>query len=137
DDPATAHFQFMLENGKVVEVDQPVAPESRVSVDVNDILPSAGFATTVTSDVPIVVGRSMFFGNGGGHGTIGAKTPGKTWFLAEGDSRPGYDTWILLQNPSPTDAANVAVTFIKDDGTTQVGYYALDPMTRLSVFADT
>ena len=33
--------------------------------------------------------------------------------------------------------ANVSVTFIKDDGTTQVAYYALDPRTRLSVFADT
>jgi len=78
----------------------------------------------------------MYFGNGGGHGTIGAKTPGKTWFLAEGDSRPGYDTWILLQNPSTTDVANVTVTYIKDDGTTTIGYYALDPSTRLSVFAD-
>jgi subtilisin family serine protease len=136
DDPATANLQFMLENGQIVEVSQPVPPESRVSIDVNDVLPSAGFATTVTSDQPIVVGRSMYFGNGGGHGTIGAKTPGKTWFLAEGDSRPGYDTWILLQNPSTTDVANVTVAFIKDDGTTQVGYYALDPTTRLSVFAD-
>lgn len=79
----------------------------------------------------------MYFGSGGGHGTIGVKTPGKTWFLAEGDSRPGVDTWILLQNPSTTEVANVSVTFIKDDGTTEVAYYALDPRTRLSLFADT
>jgi hypothetical protein len=32
--------------------------------------------------------------------------------------------------------ANVAVTFIKDDGTTQVAYYAIDPRARLSLFAD-
>jgi hypothetical protein len=78
----------------------------------------------------------MYFGSGGGHGTIGVKTPGKTWFLAEGDSRPGFDTWILLQNPNEDAVANVAVTFIKDDGTTQVAYYALDPRARLSLFAD-
>jgi subtilisin family serine protease len=137
DEATTARLQFMLENGRVVEVSQPLPPESRVSVDANDVLPTAGFATSVTADLPIVVGRSMYFGQGGGHGTIAAKTPGKTWFLAEGDSRSGVDTWILLQNPSPVDIANVSVTFIKDDGTTQVGYYAIDPSTRLSLFADT
>lgn len=134
---ATARLIFMLEDGETVEVEQPLPPQARVSFDVNDVLPSAGFATEVRSDLPIVVERSMYFADGGGHGTIGVKTPGKTWFLAEGDSRPGYDTWILLQNPSRSVVANVAVTFIKDDGTTQVAYYALDPATRLSVFADT
>jgi hypothetical protein len=137
DETATATMQFMLEDGRVVEISQPIAAESRVSFNANDVLPTAGFATTITADQPIVVGRSMYFGEGGGHGTIGAKTPGKTWFLAEGDSRAGVDTWILLQNPSREDVANVSVTFIKDDGTTQVGYYAIDPNTRLSVFADT
>ncbi len=133
----TAHLTFMLEDGTTVEVDQPLPPLARVSVDTNDIVKSAGFATEVRADDPIIVERTMYFANGGGHGTIGAKTPGQTWFLAEGDSRPGFDTWILLQNPSKTDVANVQVTFIKDDGTTLVAYYALDPRTRLSVFADT
>lgn len=132
----TAHLTFMLENGGTIEVDQPLAPLSRVSFDTNDVVQSAGFATEVRADLPIVVERSMYFGDGGGHGTIGVKTPGTTWFLAEGDSRPGFDTWILLQNPSTTDVANVAVTFIKDDGTTLVAYYAIDPRTRLSLFAD-
>src|SRR5262249_9100649 len=39
-------------------------------------------------------------------------------------------------NPNTDAVANVSVTFIKDDGTTQVAYYALDPRTRLSLFAD-
>jgi subtilisin family serine protease len=137
DEATTARITFMLENGQTIEVEQPLPPMTRVSVDANDILPSAGFATEVRAELPIVVERSMYFGNGGGHGSIGVKTPGQTWFLAEGDSRPGYDTWILLQNPNGSDVANVAVTFIKDDGTTQVADYALDPRTRLSVFADT
>jgi hypothetical protein len=132
-----AHLTFMLENGTRVEADQPLPPMSRISYDANDVVKSAGFATEVRADLPIVVERSMYFANGGGHGTIGVKTPGKTWFLAEGDSRAGYDTWILLQNPNDDVVANVSVTFIKDDGTTQVAYYALDPRTRLSVFADT
>jgi hypothetical protein len=137
DEETVAHLTFMLENGGTREVAQPLPPQSRVSFDANDVIDAAGFATEVRAELPIVVERSMYFPNGGGHGTIGVKTPGKTWFLAEGDSRPGIDTWILLQNPSATEVANVSVTFIKDDGTTQVAYYALDPRTRLSLFADT
>jgi hypothetical protein len=133
----TAHLTFMLEGGQTVEVDQPLPPLTRVSIDANDVVPSAGFATEVRAEIPIVVERAMYFGSGGGHGTIGVKTPGKTWFLAEGDSRQGYDTWILLQNPNESDVANVSVTFIKDDGSTQVAYYALEPRTRLGIFADT
>jgi len=136
EEETTAHLTFMLENGGTVELDQPLPPLSRVSVDTNDVVRSAGFATEVRAELPIVVERAMYFGNGGGHGTIGVKTPGRTWFLAEGDSRPGFDTWILLQNPNTDAVANVAVTFIKDDGTTQVAYYALDPRARLSLFAD-
>jgi hypothetical protein len=127
----------MLEDGGTVEVDQPLPAQSRISFDTNDVIEASGFATEVRAEQPIVVERTMYFANGGAHGTIGVKTPAKTWFLAEGDSRPGFDTWILLQNPSTTEVANVSVTFIKDDGTTEVAYYALDPRTRLSLFADT
>ena len=134
-DAAMAHLVFMQEDGVVVEVDQPLAPMTRLSFDTNDILPATGFATTVTSDVPIVVERSMYFADGGGHGSIGVKTPGKAWFLAEGDTRAGFDTWILLQNPND-EVANVAVTFIREDGDPIVGYYAVDGRARLSLYAD-
>jgi subtilisin family serine protease len=134
---ANAHLTFMLESGGTIETDQPLPPHSRMSLDLNDILPAVGFATAVEADLPIVVERSMYFaGGGGGHGTLGVKTPGQTWFLAEGDTRPGFDTWILLQNPSPA-VANVKITFFKEDATSAVAYYALDPSTRLSLFANT
>jgi subtilisin family serine protease len=134
--PNTARLTFMLESGGTKEITQPLTPQSRMSIHVNDVLPSAGFATAVTADLPIVVERSMYFAQGGGHGSMGVKTPGQTWFMAEGDTRAGFDTWILLQNPG-TRVANVKITFLKEDGTTTVGYYALDPSTRLSLYADT
>ncbi len=130
-----ARLTFMLERGGILEVEQPLQPQSRMSIHVDDILPSAGFATVVSAELPIVVERSMFFGSGGGHGSIGVKTPGQTWFFAEGDTRPGFDTWILLQNPGAV-VANVKVTFIQEDGATVPAFYALDPSTRLSVFTD-
>ncbi len=135
--PANVRLRLMPESGEIIEVNQPLAPLARVGLHMNDVLPSIGFATFVSSDLPIVVERSMYFANGtGGHGSVGVKTPGKTWFLAEGDTRAGSDTWILLQNPG-SEVANVALTLMTEDGTTTPAYYALDPSTRLSLFADT
>jgi len=51
----------------------------------------------------------------GGHNTIGLTGSDTTWFLAEGFTGAGFNTFILLQNPNP-DPANVTVTYMLDDG---------------------
>jgi hypothetical protein len=132
--PNVAHLTFMLERGGTLEVDQPLLPQSRMSIHVDDILPSAGFSTAVSAAMPIVVERSMYFGTGG-HGSLGVKTPGQTWFFAEGDTRAGADTWILLQNPG-AEVANIKITFMRENGSSVPAFYALDPSTRLSVLTD-
>jgi hypothetical protein len=35
-----------------------------------------------------------------GHSSIGATAPATTWYLAEGASTGGFETWILVQNPN-------------------------------------
>ena len=97
----------MLENGGTVEVDQPLAPLSRVSIDTNDVIKSAGFATEVRADLPIVVERAMYFGGGGGHGTIGVKTPGQDLVPGRGRqparaTTPGSCFRTRTPTPSPT-----------------------------------
>ena len=38
----------------------------------------------------------MYFDNDqGGHDTLATAEPGKTWYLAAGSSRTGFDTWLL------------------------------------------
>ena len=60
---------------------------------------------------------------------------GYRWGLAEG--RVGlaqcFDTFILLANASPTQAAQVRITFLRTNGTTVQKTYTVNPTSRLNV----
>ena len=133
--PARVTFTLMAEDGtnKVVYRDMP--PTSRCSLFANQELPNAAFSSRVEGSVPIIVERAMYLSSGGGHGTTGVTAPSRTWYLAEGDTRPGYDTWLLLMNPNDTPTV-AAVTFAREDGTLLTGHHTLGPRSRYSIFAN-
>jgi hypothetical protein len=69
----------------------------------------------------IAVDRTMFWTGQGapsqeGHSSIGTTTPSETWYLPEGSSNWGFETWTLLQNPNATDA-HVKLTYMSETGT--------------------
>jgi len=74
----------------------------------------------VTSDVPIISERSMYFNYKGawtgGHDVVGAVAPASNFYFAEGTCRPNFDAYISIQNPGIKDAA-VTITYMKGDGT--------------------
>ncbi len=114
--PAQARLTFMREDGSTVERSEVVPPLSRRSVYVNQMFTAAGFSTQVQSDQPIVVERAMYFdGGAGGHDVVGTQAPARTWYFAEGASRGGFDTWLLVQNPGSAPASTV-VTFFTETG---------------------
>jgi hypothetical protein len=105
-----------------------VAPHSRMTVNAGDFLgacdgPRADFSARVdsTRGAGVIVERSVYFNYGpgwdGGHCNAGVRTPSKDIFFAEGSTRPGFDPYLCLQNPSGTDAA-VSITYMKGDSTT-------------------
>ena len=57
------------------------------------------------------------YGNGRtwGHNSIGVTSPATTWYLAEGSTAGGFETWVLVQNPTD-DPANVDLTFMTPEG---------------------
>ena len=66
----------------------------------------------------IAVDRTMFwnFGSGEeGHSSVGTTTPSKTWYLPEGSSAWGFETWTLIQNPNSEDA-EVTLTYMTQEG---------------------
>jgi hypothetical protein len=73
----------------------------------------------VTSDVPIVAERPMYFLYqgvwSGGHNVIGSTQPNYEWFFAEGCTRPGFHTWLCLQNPGEEEA-HVTIDYLCGDG---------------------
>ncbi len=97
--------------GQTIAID----PIGRMEINVADTLPdSSSISTVVTSDVPVVVQLSAYW-NGGAStaSSMGVTTPAMTWYLAEGSTTGGFETWIMVQNPGEADA-NVTVTYISD-----------------------
>ncbi|MFH1150344.1 MAG: S8 family serine peptidase [Actinomycetota bacterium] len=95
-------------------------PESRATVYPRDVLGEADFSTTVTcaGGKPIAVDRTMIWTGTGAaaaeeHSSIGVTAPATTWYLPEGSSAWGFETWLLIQNPGAT-GANCQVTYMLD-----------------------
>ena len=87
----TAHAQlrFLREDDTVVTNDVLLPPRSRRTVFVDDVpgMAHASFSTVVDSDHPVVVDRTMTWGNGGAfgsHAETSVDGPATAWYFAEG-----------------------------------------------------
>ncbi len=89
----------------------------RKTVSVADKVPNTwSVSTKVVSDEPVVAERSMYWnGREGGTCAAGVQVPGTEWFMAEGATAGGFETWVVVQNPNNTKA-NVTVTYMNADG---------------------
>ena len=105
----TAHvtFDFMRPDGSAITpLVLDVAPASRRTVLLNQVVPDTDVSVHVTSDIPVICERAMYRNNRtGGHGSIGVSAPSRTWYLAEGTTAWGFEEYVLVQNPgsTPTD----------------------------------
>jgi uncharacterized membrane protein len=122
---ATFTFQASSDAGGtvVVPVHTLAAPaNSRVTFNINDYLAASGVPTPinisvkVTSDVPIVAERPLYFnvalagGVDGGTDVIGARDASTAHSFAEGTVRPGFVEFLTLQNPGAT-SGTATLTF--------------------------
>ena len=95
----------------------------------------------ITANRNIVAERPMYFNyhgqDKGGTVELGVTTPGKTWYLAEGATHPGFDEWICIQNPNAR-TAQVNITYMFPGGQTSEKWISVGPNTRFteSVNAD-
>lgn len=81
-------------------------------------LASAEFSAVVESldGTPIIVERAMYLSSQGrtfnaGHGSAGVTTPATRWFFAEGNTGNYFDLFVLIANPTGTDA-QVKLTYL-------------------------
>ncbi len=117
---ANAKIEFMNEKAEKKTVNWTVKPGSRSTVFVNQHMPGVGLSTRVTSDVPIICERSMYFNFQGkwkgGTNSCGATAPSRHWYLAEGYTAPNFDEYVTVQNPGKSDV-RVDMTFMREGGT--------------------
>ncbi len=94
-----------------------IEAQSRATLFLNDYVTSYDVSIKVkTEGKPIVCERSVFGDNRTwGHDSIGAAAPADTWYLAEGSTGDGFETWVLVQNPSQTPVT-VDLTLMTEAG---------------------
>jgi len=134
---ANLTLRFIPDDGSTpIVAQETVAPFSRKGILTRAIVGNkSGVALQVTSDVDVVVERSMYWGGGlfnfgapyntgavndlrAGHAVMGVNAPATRWAFAEGaaDGPLGFQTYVLVSNPSTTDAATVQVRYLTNRG---------------------
>ncbi|MBU1670296.1 MAG: right-handed parallel beta-helix repeat-containing protein, partial [Actinobacteria bacterium] len=125
DTTANVTVTYMTPNGAKPGPVLNLEPNSRTSVSVADSVPNEwDVSTKVTSDVPVIAERSVYWHTPttyrqAAHDSIGVTGAQTEWFLAEGstgaDGNGNFETWVLVQNPGDT-TANVTLTYMTPDG---------------------
>ncbi len=97
---------------------ESIPAKSRRSYNVNSYVTSFDVSTKVVPTGGNVVCERAMYGNDRtwAHDSIGALAPpASQWYLAEGSTDGGMETWVLVQNPE-TAAAAVNIVFQTDAG---------------------
>ncbi len=118
---------YMTPSGPRPQPQFVMAPFSRKTIRVNDVLPSTDFSTTVAgADGSVIAERAMYWGEGSAlgeacHDSIGLTEPHTTFYLPDGWTgytpvqEKTYQTYTLVQNPNVV-AVEVRITYLTYDG---------------------
>jgi photosystem II stability/assembly factor-like uncharacterized protein len=117
--PTNVNLTYMTQSGEVAGPSFQMPANSRKTVRVNDqLLPGTDVSTHVHGTQPIIAERAMYWNNGTGeacHDSIGMASPHAVFYLPDGETGNGYETWTLVQNPNSADVT-VEVTYMTPTG---------------------
>jgi hypothetical protein len=93
---------------------------------VNDIagVNNTDLSTQVHGSQPIIAERAMYWDNGTGeacHDSIGMPLAHTSFYLPDGQTSEGRETWTLVQNPNAT-AVQVEVSYLTPTGAGNVTF---------------
>ncbi len=114
---------FMTGSGQVAGPSITMDPNSRKTIKVNDYLPAdTDCSTRVHGSAPIIAERAMYWDSGLGeacHDSIGMDAAHAAFYLPDGQTSNGRETWTLVQNPNATDV-QVRISYLTPSGTGNV-----------------
>ncbi len=118
----TASVTYNTDNGAKPGPDVPLPPMSQTTVNPETVVPEQDFSTVVTckEGKSIAVDRTMSWTGTGAaspeaHSSIGVTATAKTWYLPEGSSKWGFETWLLIQNPNAAPATCTVTYMIEGE----------------------
>jgi hypothetical protein len=134
-----AGVTFQTPQGEVPGPTLDLPALTRSSVHVNDFVPNQDVSTVVkslTSGEGVVAERSMYMtapdGKRGSTNSVGLTAASGAWALAEGATWPGFEEWVLIQNPTGTNAG-VQIYFLTPEASYEGPTFDLGPGQRASV----
>jgi hypothetical protein len=136
-----ATLQFAIAEGTVKEHKFWLAPQSRTEFEPKNVLPSGvDFATTITTNRPIIVERSYYSTGDGLYGALGfadtRQGRGSTdWYFADGNTTGKIETFFLLYNLTD-DPAQVRASYFGDKGPSGDQGLSVPGRGRISVRAN-
>ena len=122
---------YMVQGGGPRTLSKTVPAYSRATYNMaSDLGTQADASVKITSDAPVIAEQSMYRNNRReGSCSIGANTPATDYFLAEGTTAWGFDTYVLVQNPNPTPT-DVTITCMTPKGPVALPSFRMDPNSR-------
>ena len=118
---AKVNIKFQTDKGEVAPQElqgKVIAANTRQSFLVNDYVPDNYNVSTFVETLQggVVCERAMYGDSRRwAHDSIGVNAPAAEWYLAEGSTAGGMETWVLVQNPSHRDV-RVNISFQTDAG---------------------
>lgn len=138
--PANVTVNYFFKNGGNQPKTLQIPAHSRRNISVNqDVGPDKEVSVSVTSNVPIVAERPLYYNYhgwaAGGDTVMGANRPASDWFFAEGYTGSGFEEWLCLVNPAEVDSRVVA-TFIKNNGDSVTRAYEVPALSRFTMLVN-
>jgi Tol biopolymer transport system component len=120
DTPTDVTITYMTPVGPVPQPVFTMPPTSRRTIRVDDIpaVSNTDLSTQVHGSQPIIAERAMYWDNGTGeacHDSIGMPFAHTAFYLPDGQTSEGRETWTLIQNPNPTPVA-VEISYLMPAG---------------------
>lgn len=139
EDDALVAIDYYL-NDASIRHEYLVRARSRVTVPISSQggLNDREMSFSVFSNRPLVAERSLYYdldSHRGGDDAMGSPGTSTTWYFSEGYTEGGFDTYVLISNPS-FSPAYVRAEFLRDDGAVFTYDYLVPAQRRVTITAD-
>lgn len=115
DTDTTVYISYLTDQGPINKDPVVVPARSRLTVNAASDAWAMNAGVRVGSNDPVYVERSMYWNNRAeGHDSI-ASAPATDWYLADGHTADGFETWVEILNPRK-EAARAQLTYFTPAG---------------------
>jgi len=117
DKETKVYITYLTDKGAINKEPVVVPALSRLTVNASADIWAMNSGIRVGSDLPVFVERAMYWNERvEGHDSIGTSTGATDWYLADGHTSDGFETWVEVLNPgsAPTTAT---LTYMTPAGT--------------------